>query len=110
MSRDITAYTRACQLCAQNKTKTHPRHGTLLSLPSPGKPWQRVEIDMITDLPKTKRTQYNAIFIVIDHFTKMSHFTPCRKTLTAEQATDLLLETIIHHHGVPTTIVSDRDQ
>jgi len=109
MSRYIAAYTRACQFCTQNKTKTHPRHGTLLPLPSPGKPWQRIGIDMITDLPKTKQTQYNTIFVVIDHFTKMSHFTPCQKTLTAEQAADLLVETIICYHGIPATIVSDRD-
>jgi len=64
---------------------------------------------MITGLPKTKQTQYNAIFVVIDHFTEMSHFILCQKTLTTEQATDLLVETVIHHHSIPTTIVSDRD-
>ena len=65
---------------------------------------------MITDLPKTSKTSYNCILVVINHFTKMSYFIPCKKSLNAEQAANLLIDMVIRHHGLPLTIVLDRNK
>lgn len=47
--------------------------------------------------------------VVVDHFSKMSHFVPCQKTYDAYKVVALFLQEIIRLHGVPIFIVSDRD-
>jgi len=63
-------------------------------------------MDFITDLP-TVRTK-NSILVVVDRFTKMAHFTPCSKSITAEETVQLILDEIVKLHGLPEEIVSNR--
>ena len=77
----------------------------LLLIPSSGL-WQQIGIDLIMDLLKT---QYNCIFMVIDHFMKIAHFVLYKKTINTERAANLFVETIIWLYRVLTTIVLDRD-
>jgi hypothetical protein len=50
----------------------------------------------------------NSILVVVDRLTKMAHFTPCSKSITAEEITQLILDGIARLHGLPEEIVSDR--
>ena len=81
--------------------------GLLQPLPVPWRPWQRVNIDFITHLPKVQG--YDAIMVVVDGLSKRSHFIPTHGTATAMSTAQLFYDTVWKHHGMPQIIVSDRD-
>jgi len=47
--------------------------------------------------------------VVVERFTKMAHFVACHKVDDASHVAGLHFKEIIRLHGVPKTIVSDRD-
>jgi hypothetical protein len=47
--------------------------------------------------------------VAVDHFSKIAHFIPCHKSNNVSHVADLFIAKIVHLHGVPTTIVLDRD-
>ncbi|GJW16570.1 reverse transcriptase domain-containing protein [Tanacetum coccineum] len=65
-------------------------------------------MDFITKLPKTS-TGHNTIWVIVDRLTKSSHFIPIRATDSMETLTRLYIKEIVSRHGVPISIISDRD-
>ncbi|GLC38245.1 hypothetical protein PLESTM_000703600 [Pleodorina starrii] len=112
MSRTVRTYVQSCPICQRTKPSTQPPPGLLHPLPTPSRPWTHVSMDLITDLPPSKgldgRT-YTAIVTFVDMFTKQAHFVPTNKSATARDIALLSIANIYRLHGLPTTIVSDRD-
>jgi transposase InsO family protein len=65
-------------------------------------------MDFITKLPRTTK-QHDSIMVVVDNLTKDSHFIPVNLTHKVANIVDIYMREINRLHGIPKTIVSDRD-
>ena len=63
-------------------------------------------MDFITGLPTSQG--YDAIWVIVDRFTKMAHYIPTNETVTMDALANILIRDVVHLHGVPKSIVSDR--
>jgi hypothetical protein len=80
----------------------------LQPLPIPEWKWDVVTMDFITGLPRTSK-QHDSIMVVADNLTKAAHFIPLKTTHRAADVADIFLKEVARLHGIPKTIVSDRD-
>ena len=82
--------------------------GLLQPLPVPEFAWQVVSLDFIEGLPKSKH--YNCILVVVDKFSKYSHFIALTHPFTAIQVAIQFMDHVFKLHGMPQVMVSDRDK
>ncbi|XP_056853604.1 uncharacterized protein LOC130502881 [Raphanus sativus] len=107
MRRDVEKACERCVPCKQAKSKVQ-NHGLYTPLPIPLHPWHDISMDFVVGLPRTK-TGKDSVFVVVDRFSKMAHFIPCHKTDDAVNVANMFFKEIVRLHGMPKTIVSDRD-
>ena len=108
MAKDIEDYVRSCEDCQRNKAFRHKRHGALHPFELSYAPWDAISMDFITQLPKSDGC--STVWVIVDRFIKMAHFVPMKDgQKTAEGCAKLFLENIWKLHGLPCSIISDRD-
>ena len=89
------------------KSDHRKKAGPLQPIPPPERKWSYVTTDLVTDLPEAEA--YMAVAIFLNRLTKMVHFAPCTKEVTAPEYEKIFVETVFRHHGLPDVILSDRD-
>jgi hypothetical protein len=107
MRRGVERYMSRCTTCNKAKSQLNP-HGLYMPLHVPSVPWDDIFVDIVLGLPRTKRGK-DSIFVVIDRFSKMTHFISCHKSDITSHIADLFFTEIVCLHGVSNTIVSDRN-
>ncbi|MCO5604564.1 hypothetical protein L7F22_058732 [Adiantum nelumboides] len=87
----------------------HGIDATLMQpLPIPEKPWESIAMDFIFDLPRTL-TGNDGIWTIICRFSKQAHFVLVRKKIKSEHMVKLFMHSVFKYHGMPQSIISDRD-
>ena len=74
----------------------------------PSQRWERVSMDFVTHLPRT-RSGFDSLLVMVDYLTKMMVLRPTHSTTMAVDTAKIFMDAIVRVHGVPRVIVSNRD-
>ncbi|GJY68236.1 putative reverse transcriptase domain-containing protein [Tanacetum coccineum] len=108
MKRDIATYVSKCLTCSKVKAE-HQRPSGLLQQPEiPEWKWDKITMDFITKLPRSK-SGHDTIWVIVDRLTKSAHFLAIREDYSTEKLAKIYIDEIVARHGVPVSIISDRD-
>nr|GEU75391.1 putative reverse transcriptase domain-containing protein [Tanacetum cinerariifolium] len=108
MKKDIAVYVSRCLTCLKVKAE-HQRPFGLLQQPNILVwKWERIAMDFVIKLPRTS-IGHDAIWVIVDRLTKSAHFLPMHEDYKMDRLARLYLNEIISRHGVPISIISDRD-
>lgn len=106
MKEDLLLWVKKCDVCARNKSSPGLYPGLLQPLPIPRQAWTYISMDFIEGLPKS--LEKDVIWVVVDRFTKYSHFIALSHPYTSQSIAKSFLD-VYKLHGLPVSIVSDRD-
>ncbi|GJY71398.1 putative reverse transcriptase domain-containing protein [Tanacetum coccineum] len=108
MKRDIATYVSKCLTCSKVKAE-HQRPSGLLQQPEiPEWKWDKITMDFITKLPRSK-SGHDTIWVIVDRLTKSAHFLAIREDYSTERLAKIYIDEIVARHGVLVSIISDRD-
>jgi hypothetical protein len=107
MTRDIELFCNSCTPCQTAKESNQLPSGLLHTLPIPHWLWQSIGMDFVGSLPLSMG--YNYLLVVIDQLMSMVHLIPTTIRMAAKEVAWLFLKDIVCLHGVPDSIVSNRD-
>jgi hypothetical protein len=108
MKREIAEYVARCPSCQLVKAEHQRPAGQLQPLEIPMWKWDQIAMDFVVGLPKAPSGQ-DAIWVIVDRLTKSAHFLPIKITDSMEKLAELYVREVVRLHGVPISIVSDRD-
>jgi hypothetical protein len=100
-------YVKTCLTCQQNRTLNKKQAGLLQLLPIPEGRWESVSMDFMVSLPPSRG--FDAIMVVVDRFSKMTHFIRTKDEATVQEIGRLFFTHVFKHHALPKDIVSNRD-
>nr|GEZ18654.1 retrotransposon protein, putative, Ty3-gypsy subclass [Tanacetum cinerariifolium] len=109
MKAEIATYVSKCLTCEKVKIEYQKPSGLLVQPEIPQWKWENITMNFVTKLPKTAAGQ-DTIWVIVDRLTKSAHFLPMREDDTLEQLTRQYLKEVVSRHGVPVSIISDRDR
>jgi len=108
MKVDIAKYVASCGVCQQVKAEHKKSAGLLKPLEIPEWKWEHITMDFVVGLPRSPRGN-DAIWVVVDRLTKCAHFISMKTKNSAPDLVPLYIREVVRLHGVPKSIISDRD-
>ena len=99
-----------CASCRENNVLHHKPYGLAQPIESPAIPFDTVGIDFVMGLPKSGDKEFDSFATVTCKFTKVLRIIPNRVDNNAERFAERFYEQVVRYHGLPRTIVLDRDK
>jgi hypothetical protein len=98
MKPSVESFVKQCGVCQHAKHELCKYPGLLQPLPVPQHSWSDISMNFIEGLPLSNG--YSVILVVVDKFTKYSHFIPVKHPFSAASIASLFLDNIVKLHGV----------
>ncbi|GJS65782.1 putative reverse transcriptase domain-containing protein [Tanacetum coccineum] len=95
-------------MCTKVKAEYQKPSRLLVQPEIPQWKWENITMDFVTKLPKTANGQ-DTIWVIVDRLTKSAHFLPMREDDSMKKLTRQYLKEVVSRHGVPVSIISDRN-
>lgn len=108
LKKHVHAFVKSCPTCQQAKPERVKYSGLLEPLQTPSAAWQVISLDFVEGLPQSHG--YNCILVIVDLFSKYSHFIATKHPFTALLVAKLFMLHVYRFHGLPTAIVFDSDR
>jgi hypothetical protein len=103
MKQSINRYVESCETC--QRTKGSKSIVPIKPLGIPKGPWEDIAFDFVVKLPKSRGS--DSILVVVDQFSRMAHFIPCKESHTASDLANLFITNVWKLHGFPKSTISD---
>ena len=107
MKKDIAGFVARCLVCQQVKVEHQKPPGLLQPLKIPEWKWEHITMDFVAGLPPTRGN--DSIWVIVDRLTKSAHFIPMKMRGSMDILAHKYIDNIVKLHGIPDSIVSDRD-
>lgn len=107
MHKKVREYVVACDICQRAKYDSLSPAGLLQPLPIPSRIWEDISMDFIDGLPCSNH--HTTIMVVVDRLSKAAHLVPLSHPYTARSVATKFIDFVVKLHGIPKSIVSDRD-
>jgi hypothetical protein len=107
MKTGVDDFVKQCSVCQRAKHGHNRPAGLLQPLPIPSGIWRELTMDFVEGLPLSAGA--NVIMVVVDRLTKYAHLVPLKHPFNAASVAQAFLDSVVKLHGVPLSIVSDRD-
>ena len=108
MKKDIAEFVSQCLVCQQVKAEHQSPAGRMQSLFIPEWKWDHITMDFVVGLPRT-RSGRDAVWVIVDRLTKSAHFLAINVSFSLDQLARMYVNEVVSRHGIPMSIVSDRD-
>jgi len=108
LTTDVKKWIRECVVCQRCKGEIVASPRLLQPLPVPNRAWSVISLDFIDGLPTSNKK--NSILVVVDHLTKYGYFLALSHPYTAKDVANEYMVHIYKLHGMPESIISDRDK
>ena len=112
MREFIKNYCNECAICRRSKVSRHTSYEMLSSLSISKFKCFNIIMIFVINLSSSidwTRTNYDSILIIVDKFTKMTHYIFVTKKVTTKQLIDIFIKKLIRHHDVLKFIVTNRE-
>ncbi|TYK07870.1 retrotransposon protein, putative, unclassified [Cucumis melo var. makuwa] len=108
LKTDVKRYVEQCETCQRNKYEATKPAGVLQLIPIPERILEDWTMDFIEGLPKAGVV--NVIMVVVDRLSKYAYFITLKHSFSAKQVAAVFIDKIVRRHGIPKSIITDRDK
>ena len=108
MKRDVSKFFTKCMVCQKVKAEHKVPSGLLQPIRIPEWKWNQITMDFVVGLPLIGR-KHDLVWVVVDRLTRSTHSLPVRTDYLLNKMAELYIKEIVRLHGIPKSIISDRD-